>query len=98
MAAFLESLAPGRFGVQGELLVGTVGALWREAGERFAGQPFLRIDLAGVKRADSAGVALLVEWVREARLRGQDLKFTNAPAQVLTIIRTAGLDRVLPLV
>jgi phospholipid transport system transporter-binding protein len=92
----LESHQTGVFAVHGKLDFSGVEAFWREASERFREQPFLRIDLAGVSRADSAGVALLIEWLREARGRGQDLRFINAPPQMMAIIRVAGLDKLLP--
>jgi phospholipid transport system transporter-binding protein len=95
MPARLEACGTGRFAVRGEMDFDTVAPLWREASERFREQPFLHIDLGGVKRADSAGVALLVEWLREARSRGQDLQFVSIPPQMLTIIRIADLDGLL---
>ena len=97
MPAQFEACGAGAFAVRGELDFGAVEALWRETEERFREQPPLRIDLGGVSRADSAGVALLVEWLREARARGQDLRFVNVPAQMLAIIRVADLEDLLPL-
>jgi phospholipid transport system transporter-binding protein len=97
MPAFLETLGVGLFAVQGELDFDTVETLWREAGARFREQPFLRIDLKAVKCSTSAGVALLVEWLREARTRGQELHFVNIPPQMFAIIRVADLEDLLPL-
>ena len=54
-------------------------------------------DLAGVERADSAGLALLIEWMRRARRAGRPVRFLNLPPQMLEIARAASLDRVLPL-
>lgn len=51
------------------------------------------IDLAGVDRADSAGLALMVEWLRRARAAGRALEFTQIPEQVREIIRVNGLSR-----
>ena len=97
MQAHLEAHGIGQFAVQGELDFDTIEVLWREARIKFGKQPFLRIDLGGVRRADSAGVALLVEWLREAKAQSQELCFVNVPAQMLAIIRVTGLEDLLPL-
>lgn len=54
------------------------------------------IDLAGVPRADSAGVALLLEWIRDARKAGTTLQFANTPAQMQAIIDFCALGDVIP--
>jgi len=57
----------------------------------------LIIDLSGVIRADSAGVAMVMEWVRMARQNGKHIEFMNAPDQMMSIIRMSGLENILPL-
>jgi phospholipid transport system transporter-binding protein len=61
------------------------------------GKSRLRVDLAGVTRADSAGLALLVEWLRESEIAGNSIEFVNVPAQLLSIARVCGLDDILAL-
>jgi len=78
--------------VSGELTFETVPALYRESLGWFAGSPALVIDLAPVTRADSAGLALLIEWLRGAEKAGCQLKFTNIPQQVQNLIRINGLN------
>jgi len=50
-----------------------------------------------VVRADSAGLALLVEWMRAARRAGRPLRYRAIPPQMLAIARVSSLDQVLPL-
>jgi phospholipid transport system transporter-binding protein len=57
----------------------------------------LRVDLGGVRHADSAGLALLVHWQRLARRRGVTLEFHNAPDQLMDMARLSRLDSILPL-
>lgn len=83
--------------VRGELDFASVAELWEATAALFAAEPILRVDLGGIQRADSAGVALLVEWLRQARQRRRDLAFINVPAQMRTIIQVADLETVLPL-
>ncbi len=96
MAATLQDRGGGEFAIEGDLDFQSVAALWQQARRSFRQQPALRIDLAGVNHSDSSGVALLVDWLRQARERGQDLQFVNIPAQMQAIVRVAGLDGLLP--
>lgn len=60
--------------------------------------PRLTIDLAGVGRSDSAGVALLVEWLRRLdgpRGQGRVLRFINIPPQMRAIVQISDLDELL---
>jgi phospholipid transport system transporter-binding protein len=79
----------------GELSFDTVPALWREVRGWFDAAGTGRetdIELSGVTRADSAGLALLIELQRLAHARGNKLRFLNAPAQLLDLIRANGLE------
>ena len=87
----------GGFRLIGELNAASVPALERDSSPAFAGKPQLTIDLGAVSRADSAGLALLVEWVRWARSRGQQIRYRGVPEQMSKIIRVSGLDNVLPI-
>lgn len=62
-----------------------------------AGQGPLEIDLGGVTRADSAGLALLLELARAARAAGRELRFTRAPAQLRRLAEFFGLAELLAL-
>jgi len=97
MSACLEDDGNGGFAIRGELNVESVAALWSESKQRFQGLSVLRIDLTGVSRSDSSGVALLVEWLRQAREAEQELKLVNIPEQMQAIIQVTDLDGLLPL-
>jgi phospholipid transport system transporter-binding protein len=82
--------------VSGALTFDTVPALYKSSAGWFAGEGELIIDLAAVERTDSAGLALMIEWLRRARAANRPLRFVNAPAQVQTLIRVNGLSDALP--
>lgn len=82
--------------IQGELNFDSVAELWTTTRTSLQAEPFLRIDLSGVRHADSAGVALLVEWLRLVRSHRHELVFTNIPAQMQAIIRVVDLETTLP--
>src|SRR5690606_27697512 len=68
--ARLESLGEGRFRVSGTLDARTVGRLLEEGAASFDNGASVEVDLGGVTESDSAGLALLIEWLRAARRRG----------------------------
>ena len=87
----------GRLAINGELTFASVPVLWQEVCSCFATAGELDIDLSGVQRSDSAGLALLVECIREAHQTGKNIRFFNIPAQMLAMARVSSLDQVLPL-
>lgn len=80
----------------GPLDFGTVSGLRLEGFGLLDERPELVFDLGGVERADSAGLALLLEWLREAQRRGTEFRLQNMPPQMSAIARTSGLDTLLP--
>lgn len=96
VAALVDNGA-GSWLLQGELDFESVPALLRHAGARMLGKDRLEVDLKAVTRADSAGLALLVEWLRESETAGNEIVFINVPPQLLSIARVCGLDEILSL-
>ena len=64
------------------------------AAARRAGAGGLTLDLSGVPRFDTAGVALLVETLRAARRRNAPLCLTGAGEQPRHMLRLARLETV----
>lgn len=53
------------------------------------------VDLSRVKEADSAGLAVLVEWLATARKRGTQVRYEGIPAQILAVARISDLEDLL---
>lgn len=94
--ATLSRGAPDRLVLAGDLVLDTVTALWDAAAPEFATGARVTLALDGVRRADSAGVALLVEWLRAARAGGGELLLSGMPAQMRAILAVSDLDDVFP--
>lgn len=93
-----EEGARGGFRVSGELVFDTVPELLEQGRVLFDdGVPGFDLDFSGVSRADSAGVALLIEWMRIAHRRHRNIVFRNVPEQMLAIARVSGVDDILPI-
>lgn len=57
----------------------------------------IEIDLQHVTQADSAGLALLVDWMRTAKNAKKSIAFKHLPEQMNAIAKASGLDELLPL-
>jgi len=92
----IEETSPEHFILRGELSFTTVMGLLRDSAALLWRNPSVTLDLAGVTRTDSAGLALLVEWIRIARQRGKSIRFCNIPEQLMAVAQVAGLGELLP--
>jgi len=57
----------------------------------------VRIDLSGVQYADSSSLAMLVAWIRSAKVQHKDVTVINMPQFMLDLGRVCGLDAILPI-
>lgn len=57
--------------------------------------PNVTIDLAGVEYSDSTGLALLTEWLRQAKQQSKKIIFINPPQQMQAIAKVCGLQTIL---
>lgn len=93
-----EPCGEGCYVLSGALSFATVSQTYTQASTIFAdNHPALTFDLHGVTHTDSAGLALMMEWMRTARYQDKQIHFKNIPAQMLSIARLSGLDTILPL-
>lgn len=90
-AATLSKQSPGRYVLNGELGFSTVTDLLVQSRSLFASDADIQLDLSGVTHADSAGLSLLVEWLRQAKLQGHTLQYLSLPAQLQAL---AGISEV----
>jgi phospholipid transport system transporter-binding protein len=93
--AKLESLGGGRFRVSGVLDASTARDVLEQSESRFAQSKEIDVDLGGVGESDSAGLALLIEWLRIARQGGQAIRFANVPAQIEALARISEVEDLL---
>jgi phospholipid transport system transporter-binding protein len=92
----IEETGHGSWILTGDLNFSTVPALRAGPDFKATDRPRISIDLAGVTRSDSAGLALLIEWLRESERLGKSITFMNMPVQMQSIARVCGLDGILP--
>jgi phospholipid transport system transporter-binding protein len=92
--ARLESLGTGRFRVSGVLDASTAADVLEQSEPRFAQapEPQIEVDLGGVGESDSAGLALLIEWMRVAKQAGKQIHFANVPEQIAALARISEVE------
>ena len=90
----LEVLCNGQFKLNGEMSFASVPALWRQSQQLFAAveAPTLEIDLTGINHVDSAGLALVVAWIRWSHRHAKELRFTHIPAKLVALAKANNLS------
>ncbi len=53
------------------------------------------IDLTGVTLSDSSGLALLIEWLSEAKAAERTLRYVNVPSQLHQLARLSEVEELL---
>ncbi len=79
----------------GELVFDTVPEIWANSFDLITSSERLIIDLSKVTRADSAGLALLVGWLRVAVKSSRLIEFRNIPEKLMAIARVSGVAEIL---
>lgn len=79
--------------VSGEICFDTVNLLLDDGRDAIRALPGGKavLDLSAVTKSDSAGLALVVDWVRTAQQRGAQLQVVGVSSQLLDIARVSGL-------
>jgi phospholipid transport system transporter-binding protein len=83
-----------RMALSGPVTLANVAAVLEE-GRRHLEEGVESVDLAGVTEMDSALLALLLAWMREAKSRDRSLTLANPPHALSTIARLYGVDTLL---
>lgn len=91
----LTSSGAGLIVVKGPVTFATAGTLLDTGRALFAGQPTVTVNLREVTNVDSAGLALLLEWLRQARAERRAVLFQGVPDKLLAIARLSGVEALL---
>jgi len=91
----LEDRGDGCFAVSGEMTFDTAERILKASEAPFEEHSQLEIDLSGVTVSDSAGLALLLEWVTWANHTVREIRFSGMPERVMAIARTTEVDKLL---
>lgn len=81
-----------RFRVSGDMTFATTRKLLAESKAMFGEARSLKLNLADVRHADSSGLALLLEWIAEAKQKGGEVSIEGIPDSLLAIAKLCQMD------
>lgn len=93
----VREASPGRIAVRGRLGFDTA----RYAHEQglalidACNEPRIELDCSRITKADSAGLAVLIDWMARARSQGHRLCVVKVPAELTAIARISEVDELL---
>jgi len=96
MAEFdITDKGEGHFYLSGKMTFQTAGKLLRESERMFDEHTQIEMDLGGVTETDSAGLALMLEWITWANHTVREIRFLNVPEKIDAIAKTTEVDHLL---
>jgi len=82
----------GQFVIDGDLTFATIDKETVKSLAFLTTAKEITIDLSRVPCTDSAGLALMIEWIRYARTKKTQIRFKKIPKQLLNLARLSGFD------
>lgn len=83
----------GRFVIDGDLTFATIDKQTLKSFSFLKAAKEITIDLSRVSSTDSAGLALMIEWIKYSRQNRTQLSFKNIPEQLLNLAKLSGFDQ-----
>ena len=93
--AMLTSAGGNQFAVSGSLSFDTVDALLQQSKSSFADKQSVDLDLSAVTHVDSAGLALLLEWLRYGKQQSKVVRYQNLPTQLRSLAAISEVESLL---
>ena len=84
----LEEKGGGCFLLSGKMTFDSVNQILDASLELFDEHPRIEVDLSGVTKSDSAGLALLLEWITWANHNVREIRFLKTPEKIEAIAKT----------
>ena len=91
----LKCLDDGRYELHGAMSFETADRILRQSQKLFGRYDDVQVDCSGVSDADSAGLALLLEWKSEAQRHNGKIQFSGLPQSLVAIAKTTEVNHLL---
>jgi phospholipid transport system transporter-binding protein len=97
------TLTEGKFLVTGELSVYNVMSIYKKSMRQLAMcrgknnkiKSVLYFDFTQLKASDSAGLALIIEWIKFAKRHHEELHFSALSDDIMSIAKAAGIHELI---
>ncbi len=83
----------GHFVIDGDLTFATIDKQTLKSFSFLKAAKEITIDLSRVSSTDSAGLALIIEWIKYSRQNRTQIAFKNIPEQLLNLAKLSGFDQ-----
>ena len=83
----------GHFVIDGDLTFATIDKQTFKSFSFLKAAKEITIDLSRVSSTDSAGLALMIEWIKYSRQNRTQIAFKNIPEQLLNLAKLSGFDQ-----
>ncbi|MEN8177104.1 MAG: STAS domain-containing protein [Pseudomonadota bacterium] len=93
--AKIDKEEESRFRVSGDMTFATTRKLLADSRALFQKNKNLNLNLADVNHADSAGLALVLEWIAEAEQMGGEISIEGMPESLLAIAKLCQMEETL---
>jgi phospholipid transport system transporter-binding protein len=90
--AKIERQGGSAFQVRGDMTFETTGKLLTASKALLQDVEDMHLDLAEVESVDSAGLALLLEWIARVKEKGGEVSLKGVPDTLLAIARLCQVD------
>ncbi len=91
----MQDQGGGKFALSGHMVFETAGQILFDSEVLFEEHTRIEVDLSGVTDTDSAGLALLLEWITWANHTVREIRFIDTPAKIDAIARTTEVDHLM---
>ncbi len=88
----IKEQRPGVFLIEGPLTFASIDKKTVKSFNFLNSADHICIDLGDVETTDSAGLALMIEWIKQSRQYRTRLSFRNIPPQLLALAKLSGFD------
>ena len=89
---FIQQSKPGIFKVTGEFTFSNITQDTVKSLPLDKTLEHLVIDLTDITKADSAGLALMIEWIKQSQQNQIKICFQNIPDQLLALAKLSGFN------
>ena len=86
------TLQDNQFLISGDLNFSNVMSVYRKSVQQSQQCPELTFDFSQLKSSDSAGLALIIEWIKLSRQLNKPVHFTHLSKDIMSIAKAAGID------
>jgi len=86
------SLRNNQFFISGELNFSNVMSIYNKSLAQVQQCPECIFDFSELQSSDSAGLALIIEWIKLSRKINKPVRFVHLSQDIMSIAKAAGID------